>query len=209
MRRVRGVKLHGFEKVERNLNKALSGIKSQTTEAFIAVAKDIHYDADLTTPTIPVNTGDMRQSRFIVSNKGLISWGRKAVFKGERYASGGYKKGRSPGYMMGDHRATIQHFLSVAGAKRHPTVILGYTAWYAVYPHEMGIGSVRSGAAIRWTRPGSGPKFFQSALYRKAKNIPTEVYKKANVAGNRPAYTYRRIMRPKISGRPNIGGLFR
>lgn len=39
-----------------------------------------------------------------------------------------------------------------------PAVIFGFSANYAVFVHEM------IGKNIRWSRPGAGPKFLQSAI---------------------------------------------
>jgi hypothetical protein len=57
-----------------------------------------------------------------------------------------------------------------------PAVICGFSANYAVYVHEM-IG------AVHWTRPGSGPKFFQSALRRNQDKILQIIWEKAKVPG--------------------------
>ena len=202
MRRVGRVKMYGFEKVERNLQYALSGLKNNSTEGLIDVARDIHRDANKTSPVIPRNTGDLIRSRFIVDNKGRVPWGLKARFVGERKRSGGWKNRRSPAEMQADHTRVIQKYRARAAAKKHPFVTLGYSAWYGVYPHEMGgispgaeaaaggRTSVRTGASVGWSRPGSGPKFFQTALYRKAKNLQGEVYEEANLHGNQPPKIY-------------------
>ena len=50
-----------------------------------------------------------------------------------------------------------------------PAVICGFSATYAVYVHEM-LASM-TGNPINWSRPGSGPKFFQSALRRNKDKI--------------------------------------
>jgi len=44
-------------------------------------------------------------------------------------------------------------------------MIMRFTAGYAIYVHEM------EGADINWNRPGSGGKFFESALVRNQENI--------------------------------------
>jgi len=56
-----------------------------------------------------------------------------------------------------------------------PAVICGFSAGYAVYVHEM-IG------AVNWTRPGSGPKFFQSALRRNQDKILQIIWENARVS---------------------------
>jgi hypothetical protein len=60
-----------------------------------------------------------------------------------------------------------------------PAVICGFGANYAVYVHEM-LAS-RTGNAINWSRPGSGPKFFQSALRRNKDKILQIIRENAKV----------------------------
>jgi len=70
---------------------------------------------------------------------------------------------------------TFETFHSSKG----PTILMGFTANYALFVHEMlenrfgstfGAGSI-SGKEINWSRPGSGPKFFESALKRNVDKI--------------------------------------
>ena len=184
MKRAGRVKMHGFKKVERNLQYALSGLNNNATEALVDVARDIHYGANRNSPVIPQNTGDLIRSRFIVDNKGKspLGFGTRKHFVGEQKKSGGWKKDRSPGEMQSEHTMIINKYKARAETKKHPFVTLGYSAWYGVYPHEMG--------SVKWTRRGSGPKFFQTALYRKAKELSRKVYEEANLHGNRNPKTY-------------------
>lgn len=63
-----------------------------------------------------------------------------------------------------------------AGSK--PFLELGFTAVYAPIVHEMvDKGSKR----INWTRPGSGPKFFEAALNRNHKAILKEIADEAEI----------------------------
>jgi hypothetical protein len=55
------------------------------------------------------------------------------------------------------------------GAKKTIGLIMGFSANYAVYVHEMMESSL--GNAINWSRPGSGPKFFESAIKRNVNVI--------------------------------------
>jgi hypothetical protein len=56
-----------------------------------------------------------------------------------------------------------------------PAVVFGYEANYAAAVHEM-LASP-SGKPINWSRPGSGPKFFQASLTRNADKIALIVAK--------------------------------
>jgi hypothetical protein len=60
-----------------------------------------------------------------------------------------------------------------------PAVICGFSANYAVYVHEM-LASA-TGNPINWSRPGSGPKFFQSALRRNTDKILQIIKENAKV----------------------------
>ena len=48
-------------------------------------------------------------------------------------------------------------------------VMMGFSAYYSAPVHEM-TDSV-NGTPINWSRPGSGPKFFQAALYRNVDKV--------------------------------------
>ena len=50
--------------------------------------------------------------------------------------------------------------------KGMPGLLIGFSANYAVFVHEM---VDKEGKAINWNRPGSGPKFFEQALTRDQK----------------------------------------
>ncbi len=58
-------------------------------------------------------------------------------------------------------------------------IVCGFSANYAVYVHEM-LASA-TGNAINWSRPGSGPKFFQSALRRNKDKILEIIRENAKV----------------------------
>ena len=47
-------------------------------------------------------------------------------------------------------------------------IVLGFNANYAIFVHEM---MDNSGKKINWSRPGSGPKFFEAALKRNKENV--------------------------------------
>ena len=58
-----------------------------------------------------------------------------------------------------------------------PYVVFGYSANYAAAVHEM--MQSPSGKPINWSRPGSGPKFFEASLKRNKKKI-LRIIKEAN-----------------------------
>ncbi len=54
-------------------------------------------------------------------------------------------------------------------AKGDPFVIFGYRANYAAAVHEM--MQAPSGKPINWSRPGSGPKFFEASIKRNSLRV--------------------------------------
>lgn len=61
-------------------------------------------------------------------------------------------------------------------AKGKNAVLMGFTANYALYVHEM-LDS--AGKTINWSRPNSGPKFFEAAIKRNVKKILEIIAKRA------------------------------
>jgi len=61
-------------------------------------------------------------------------------------------------------------------AKAKPAVLMGFTANYALYVHEM---MDSGGKKINWSRPNSGPKFFEAAIKRNVKKIIEIIAKRA------------------------------
>jgi len=60
-------------------------------------------------------------------------------------------------------------------------LLIGFSANYAVFVHEMR----DDGKSINWSRPGSGPKFFEAALNRNHQQILTIIQKKVWVPGSK------------------------
>jgi hypothetical protein len=58
-------------------------------------------------------------------------------------------------------------------------VIIGFSANYSIYVHEM--TDDKYSKPIEWTRPGSGPKFFQAAIGRNTNRILEIIRRNARV----------------------------
>jgi len=115
--------IRGFNKVLGNLNKEIQAIKGRTMAGMIGAAAYIRADMEHTSPTVPVDTGNLRASWFVTP----------------------YETPRVKG------------------------VIMGFSASYALWVHEM-VESV-NGNSINWNRAGSGPKFLEAAIKRNATMI--------------------------------------
>jgi len=55
---------------------------------------------------------------------------------------------------------------------------MGFTANYAVFVHEM---VDKGGKVINWSRPGSGPKFFEASFKRNKDNVLKEIRDNAEI----------------------------
>ncbi|MFP4046756.1 MAG: hypothetical protein ACLFT4_03235 [Bacteroidales bacterium] len=187
MRKVRGVKIVGFEKIERRLNRVIAELDKQSVGAFAEIARDVHRDADTIPPKIPRYTGDLKKSRFIVGSNGYE----------KRYGSNFVRAETAR-----NHWEMVQLFKDRAVAKNKPTVYLGYTAPYAVYPHEFG-HSVRPPSrtgVVKWTRPGSGAKYFQTALLRQKEKAKETIYKNMNLKSGGPIDKAVKTLKMKSKG---------
>lgn len=182
----RSIHIKGFDKVGRNLNKALINLKDNTVDGMDKAARRVHTDANTTSPRIPVDTGNLRRSRFIVDSRGEVPFGRNVSFAPR---SGGKEGG---GGMSAHHSSVIASMRNSAMMGSHLRTVYGYSASYAYYPHEMG-GAVNSGKVINWTRTGSGAKFFETAIKRNNKTIPKIIYKHNNIKSKRTPGTKKGI----------------
>ena len=61
--------------------------------------------------------------------------------------------------------------------KNMPILLLGFSAEYAVYVDEM----VGKGKKINWSRPDSGPKFFEASIKRNKNRILEEIRRAARI----------------------------
>jgi hypothetical protein len=154
-------RLKGLPKVLDNLNKEVKKIENGTLKGLIRAGIIVRRSMDENVPKIPIDLGNLRAGYFTVTNKGGISAGRNPQFKedkGGKLASG--------------------HQIAVNKAKgeiqgRQPTIMLGFSAAYALYVHEMIEGTFQ--------RPGAGAKFFEVALDSNEKRILEVIRKEAKI----------------------------
>jgi hypothetical protein len=166
-------KLTGFDKVMKNLNKEIAKIEGVCLSGLIKAAVVIRNDMDKTPPLIPINTGNLRASWFVVTRNSTES---------------------DPPNFEGDDAPKLDsQYGSVTGTSKMylnklnvPAIVLGFTAHYAWYVHEM-VGANFAGPAhkIKYTgsgkitpdtlkytrRAGAGAKFFESSLKRNSGKI--------------------------------------
>jgi len=158
-----GVGIKGMDIVLSNLNREILKIKGRSLKGLIEASIIVHRDMDKTAPTIPIDLGNLRQSRFTVTAKGVED-GRSPNFKGENATE-----------MASEHSSTIAETRSLAQAAsaQGPVLMMGFSANYAMWVHEM------LGANFRQPKKGArrgspGAKFFEASLKRnKALTLET------------------------------------
>jgi len=148
--------------VTKNLNKEIKGIKNRTLGGLIEGARVVRYDMDKVAPVIPVDTGNLRQSFFTVTSKGKVSAGASPKFKGENAWELGSQ-----------HSAVKSNYLAKLGFVKEPTVVLGFSANYAMRVHES--------YGRHFRRPEAGAGFFVCSIYRNRGKIIQLIKEKASI----------------------------
>lgn len=173
-----------------NLYAEIENIKGRTLTGMVKAVRQIQNDTDETIPLVPVKYGNLRSSFFCTTSNGTVPIGRNAQFIPERDSKGHFTRGGNQklAQLIKDHRALLGFFANEAktyGAAHGPTVIFGYTAFYAFWVHET-IPSFSVGdQAIGWSREGSGPKWFEKAIQRNKDIVLRTIIEKATPGGVR------------------------
>ncbi len=141
----------GIENVVKSMNAEVEKMKSKSAEGLINAAIEIRHATEKESPVTPLDLGNLRASFHITTRRG-------------REATGGTFKGKEAGEMKGQHERITAQEAMIVGMAKYPTISLGYTANYATYVHEMPAGT-------KWSRPGSGHKWFERQLKRNHKKL--------------------------------------
>lgn len=156
-----------FRMIEANLNKELAKLGIKANKGLLLAAIEIRRDMDTTPPMIPVDLGNLRASSFIVTKKNAHPSVVSMQIRGGQFVNG------TPADVL--IKLQQGHPIAIAEAQNElgqfPIgVALGFSAYYAAPVHEM-VQSYKTGSPVNWSRPGSGAKFFQAALYRNFNKI--------------------------------------
>lgn len=169
-----------------NINRELEKIEGRSLQGFLAAAAYIFDDMDRTPPRIPIDTGNLRASFFIVSTKG----------GGDHSKGTGDFTGEDASEMKNEKNQITSMVESALMTFRQPAVGMGFSANYATFVHEnleanfagdqSKIQRTKSGKATAATRkftrrPGAGPRFFSTALERNQSKILEIVAKYARI----------------------------
>lgn len=154
----------GVDTVLRNLNTQINKIKGNSLMGLIRGASFIKKAMDTTPPLIPIDTGNMRRSWFIITNNEGVRAGRNPSFSFDKYAD--------VRRLQSDHASAIATSGSAIKGKE-PAIALGFSAYYAWYVHE------NIGASFQ--RPKAGAKFFEAAIKSSTKQVLNMVRLEARI----------------------------
>jgi len=143
-----------LREVMKNLTEAAANIKKVSVQGMIEAAILVRKDMEKTAPKTPVDTGNLRHSFFITT---VLGTDGKGNFKGKNSSE-----------MKSNHEQVTGEAHAIVKAHRNPTLIMGYSANYALWVHE-NITAQFSGRTKKPTgRPGSGAKWFEYAIQRNS-----------------------------------------
>ena len=149
--------IKGMDIVLSNLHREIKKIKGRTNKGMIEAGMLIKNSMFKETPTIPFDTGNLRASFFMVTP--ITSRGLDASFSD--------KKGKAS-EMESDHTSAIGEAKAKADVIKDPVLIIGFSANYALWVHEM-TGDINWNTPKGGAQPGA--KFLQKALKRNKKKI--------------------------------------
>jgi len=136
----------------KKISAVYSNIDKKLLMGLCNVQSKMYQDMDHIPPKIPVEYGNLRRSFYAVTSECEVRRGKTPSFTNDR---------RNATILNTDHSDAIARGLNRAikfGTKKGPCVVFGFSAFYALYVHE------KYGGNIKWTRPESGPGFFQAAI---------------------------------------------
>lgn len=154
--------LRGMEKMLKKLNREIKAIKNRSLRGLIEAQIIVRRDMEFTPPLVPIDTGNLRASWFTVTSKNEIVEGRAVSFVRDLL-----------GKLKAGHLSSILNAKSKLSNVKQPSLIMGFSAYYALFVHEM-IGAT-------FQRPNAGAHFFLSSLNRNNKRIRNVIAKYAKI----------------------------
>ena len=143
-------KLTGLQTVIGNLNKEKVVLHQKSLKGLIDAAIIVRRATDKEMPKIPVDTGNLRASWFATTIKSTTK--------------GGTFKGKDAAELKSGHSQVVSIAKGAVSAIRHPALIMGFSANYAAFVHEMEGAQFSGRKGKKSGREGSGAKFFESAI---------------------------------------------
>ena len=145
------VEVEGLDNVLRNLNKEIKNIKGRTRKGMIEAVLAVRKEAQ---KICPHETGNLNASCFTNVYGGgkpsTTSFGKSPHFKSET------KDGKKVdvGRLRTEHACTVEKHKG--DMFDDPTAVIGFTAFYAPYVHEM--------VGAHFKKPGAQAKFLETPL---------------------------------------------
>ena len=152
--------LKGVADVDKRLKQASVKVQDAMMRGLIEASILIRRDMDKTTPIIPVDTRNLQHSFYTVN-----TYGKQEITKSAFTGKDGSK-------MSVEHSSAVSESQGEAQKqpKSKPILIMGFSAYYALYVHEM--------ERAKFKRPGAGAKFFESALLRNRDKVKEIIAKR-------------------------------
>ena len=156
-----------LRKVMKQLTEAAANIKKVSVQGMIEAAILVRRDMEKTEPKTPIDTGNLKHSFFITT---VLGTDGKGNFRGENSSE-----------MKSNHEQVTTEASMKVKTVKHPVLIMGYSANYALWVHEAEwanfkgqqdkIKRTKSGkvtdATKKYTRrEGAGAKWFEYAIQR-------------------------------------------
>lgn len=155
----------GVGRYIRRLNREMKAIEGRTLKGLIRAGIVVIRSMEKTPPLIPIDTGNLRASMFMVTSEGRSVPTTATAFSGT---------GLSQVRQQRQHSTTVKAAKAVAANNpAGPMVVLGFSAYYAAFVHE-NIGA-------NFQRPGAGAKFFQAAIRRNEKEMLRIIAEEARI----------------------------
>ena len=159
-----------FAVIRRNLQIQIAAIERRTHKGLIMAAINVRWQMKIS-PMIPVDLANLKASWFIATQLTADPIVTSLQVKGGSFKAGTPTKVLTK--LNAEHPQTVEEVRGELNRfpKRVKTtapiaVGMGFSAFYAAAVHEMGVSGATAGKPIKWSLAGSGPKFFQAALYR-------------------------------------------
>jgi hypothetical protein len=160
-----------------NLNKEISALANRSMNGLIKSAIMIRNETEKGDVVTPVDLGNLRASWFVVTANGKIVRGGGKTHTAEGMNKGTFV-GKNASRLISGHSSAIkeaQGYAEVeANKKWGPFLVMGYSAYYAGFVHEM-VG------AENWSRERSGPKWFQAAIFKLKDRILDTIRENARI----------------------------
>jgi len=155
-------RIEGFEQVMNNLNKEILAITQRTMKGLMKSAAYIRNDTEKTPYITPLDYGNLKSSWFVVTASSMQS--------ADSFSTG-FKNNperKIPASVFtGWHASAMgegQALMKSKSTLRYKTLMMGYSANYALWVHE-------NMEAKNWSRPMSGPKWLEGSFKRSTPKI--------------------------------------